>query len=43
MSKKTAVWWRGLAVVVCQGIGSDVICLQELWVAEQEMVDMYQR
>lgn len=26
-----------------QGVGSDVICLQELWLAEQEMVDMYQR
>lgn len=26
-----------------QGVGSDVICLQELWIAEQEMVDLYQR
>eukprot|EP00903_Cladosiphon_okamuranus_P017828 g16407.t1 len=26
-----------------KSVGSDVICLQELWVAEQEMVDMYQR
>ncbi|CAN0180600.1 unnamed protein product, partial [Ectocarpus fasciculatus] len=26
-----------------KGVGSDVVCLQELWVAEQEMVDMYRR
>lgn len=30
-------------VLFRQSVGSDVVCLQELWVAEQEMVEMYRR